>query len=364
MPRREADILALNNTAGQALSSQRRKLPTNTKSAACRTAAMKLNDHKAHRRQTTQVRPRGKSEVRFRSLGIPAKQIGLSGERVGETLSESRMWRACCCFQCVPICHGDVKWFMLFQSPELNAATRIAWFLPQRLRNIFIIANKGVFASYKMGLSQFSRICTAITMDGLYHQHMYRAAWVMRLHNQPVDIYDGALFPRTIFGGIAQFLDFDEINIVSITHTFMRCYIKSDMNQLRCLKVRDFSDMSIMFCVMQRAVRIYCHSYIPVVVGNGINITDKCKYSDTILTLLAGMDRVYKCDIECKFDTYRQSHEGRYRIILQKVFTQYFENIIPFDVDLVSDVVHPAGQAENVGDDIIVTLVIDLSMGA
>ena len=299
-----------------------------------------VNDHKTYHQQTTHLRSGRKSEICLRKFGTPAKNIGMSADTVDEMLSVSRMWRDCHCFQCAPVRHGDPKWSVLFQSPMLNATTRIAWFLPQRLRNFFIITGKGAFTSYRMSLPQLIRICTMITTDGLCFQHMYRAAWVMRLYNHHFDINDGALFPRTMFGGIAQFLDFDEINTVSITHTFMRCYIKSEMNQLRCLKVRDFSDMSYMFWMMKKAITNYGRSYLPVVAGNGINKPGQCKYSDKILTLLAGMDRLYKLDIESKSDTFRQSHEGRYRVILQKLFTRYVDQISLFEVDLVDARLH------------------------
>ena len=274
------------------------------------------------------------------------------------------MWRDCYCFQCAPVRCGDLKWSVLFQSPELNAATRIAWFLPQRLRNLFISTAKGAFTGYKMGLPQLLRIYTTITRDGLHFQHMYHAAWVMRLHNQPVDINGCRLSPRTIFGGIAQFLDFDEISIVSITYTFMRCFIKSEMNQLRCLKVRDFSDMSNMFRMMKQTVSNYSRRYLPDMTGNGVNMPVQCKYSDKILTLLARMDRVYKCDIESNSDTFRQSHEGRYRVILQKIFKQYMEQMLLFDVDVITVSVHRAAQAVYGDDDILVALIIDAFMGA
>ena len=325
---------------------------------------MKLNDHKTqHQQQITKLRPRRDSEPCLRSFGTPAKNVGRSVETISEMPSVPRVVRDCHCFECAPVRHDDPKWSVLFQSPELNAATRIAWFLPQRLRNLFIITAKGSFTAYKMGLPQLIRICTAITLDGLRFHHTYHAAWVMRLHNQLVDMNNGPLPPRTIFGGIAQFLDFDEINTVSISHTFMRCYIKSEMNQLRCLKVIDLSDMSHMFRMMKTAVSRHGRRYLPGMAGNGINMTGQCKYSDNILTLLAGMDRAYKCDIKSKSDTFRQSHEGRYRVILQKMFTRYMEQILLFDVDLVPVPVHPAGQAEYGNDDILVALFIDAVMG-
>ena len=323
---------------------------------------MKLNDHKTQRQQITQLRSRRNSESCLGGFGTPADNVGRRDETVGVIPSASRMWRGCYCFQCTPVRHGDPKWSVLFQSPELNAATRIAWFLPQRLRNLFIITAKGSFAAYKMGLPQLIRICTAITLDGLRFHDMYYAALVMRLHGQQFDIIDGPLSPRTIFGGIAQFLDFDEISTVSITHTFMRCYVKSEMNQLRYLKVRDLSDMSNMFRMMKKAVSHYGRRYLRDMTGNGTNMTGQFKYSDTTLTLLAGMDRVYKCDIESKSDTFRQSYEGRYRVILHKMFTRYMEQILLFDVDLIPAHVGPSGQAEYGDDDFLVALIIDAVM--
>ena len=99
-----------------------------------------------------------------------------------------------------------------------------------------------------------------ISVDGLRFHRMYRAAWVMRLHNQAFDISNGPLFPRTIVGGIAQFPGFDEISTLRMTHTFMRSYIKSEMNQLRCFKVQDGSDMSNMVCIMKKEVSNYVHA--------------------------------------------------------------------------------------------------------
>ena len=299
-------------------------LPSNATASRGRTAAMKLDNRRIYHRLKSRSWCRHKLESRLRIGETSARNISMGAETMDERLkrlSVSCMWPACHCFQCAPVSHGDQKWSILFESPELNASTRIAWFLPQHLRSLFIATAKGTFASYKMGLPQLSRICTMLTLDGVHFQHMYRAAWDMRSHIQSFNTADDHLSPCTIFGTIAEFLDFNEISIVSITHTFMRCYIKSEMNQLRYLKVRDFSDMSYMFWLMENFVSDYnrCHSL--AMTYTGVDMLGQCKYSDKTLTFLAGMDRVYKFDVENKYETFRQSHEGRYGSILQKMLT-------------------------------------------
>ena len=366
MYRRKADIRASNKTAGQAAFPQRTISPTNTKSATPRTAAQKLNDYKAYHQQKTHLRSQHKSKLCFRSIGTTGRNICMCVTKNDEMAIVPRTRRECHCFQCATVIHEDLKWSMLFQSPQLNAATRIAWFLPQRVRNIFIIAAKGTLTSYKIGLPQLCRVCTTITIDGLCFQQVYHEAWVTRLHNQPLDVNepvddnDGPLFPRTIFGGIAQFLDFDEINTVSITHTFMRCFIKSEMSQLRCFKVRDFSDMSVKFRIIQKAVSLYNRCYISTVSDNNITIQCWYKYLNAPLTILAGLDRVYKFDIENKHDTFRQSHEGRYRVILQKIFIWYMQKILNVDVDLLSIRGYLTDQTEHDDDDVIIAMLINI----
>ena len=305
-----------------------------------RTAAMKLNDRKAVNELTTELRCRRKAGLRRRRFETPGKNSGLSDATVDTMPSVSHTWRACHCFRCAPICSGDSKWAVLFQCFELNAATQIAWFLPQHIRIFFSNTCKGAFASYKIGLPQLIRTCTMISADGLRSHHMYRAAWVMRLRNKAFDISNGPTFPRTIFGGIAQFLDFDEISTFSMTHTFMRCYIKSEMNQLRCFKVQDGSDMSNMFGIMEEVVSIYGRRYLQTVTSNCFNLPGLCKYSNNTLTLLAGMDRVYKRDLECQLDVFTQNSKRPYRFILQTMFTQYIEQLLPFNVDIISVRVH------------------------
>ena len=152
----------------------------------------------------------------------------------------------------------------------------------------------------------------------------------MRLRNQPFDVNEGPVFPRTLFGGIAQFLDFDEINIVSLTHSFMRLYVKSQMNELRCMKITDASDLSDMFYMMLDIISDIskysllassdqrCQFHIEV--REGIKTSGQSKYSDKTLCLLAGMDRVYKCIIEQQVDTFRQNNQGRYAVILWNIF--------------------------------------------
>jgi hypothetical protein len=121
------------------------------------------------------------------------------------------------------------------------------------------------------------------------------------LHKQDFGIDISRLFPCTIFGGIAQFLYFDEINTVSMTHTFMRCYIKSEMNQLRCFKIQDCSDMSNLFSTLNDVVSNYGRQYMQITTGKGFNLPDLCKYSNNTLDVLAAMYRIYKRDFNYQF---------------------------------------------------------------
>lgn len=319
MPRRKANIVPRNGDAGHVSSSQRRMQATSAKPATGRTASMKVNDRKAEWEMITELQFRNKAELHRRSFGALGKNPGLRDALVDTMVSVSRKLRVCHCFRCAPIPYGDSKWAGLFQCPELNAATRIAWFLPQRLRNHFGSTAKGAFISYKMGLSQLGRICTVISIDGLRFYHMYRATRVMRLHDEAFDISNSPLFPRTIFGGIAQFLDFDEINTVSMTQAFMRCYIKSEMDQLLCFKIQDCSDMSDIFCRLKDLVNFYGRRYLPIATGNGLNLPGLCKYSNNTLAILAARDRIYKRDLESQPAAQRENPETHYRFILRKM---------------------------------------------
>ena len=327
-----------------------------------RTAAMKLNDHKAVNELTTELRRRRKAGLRRRRFETPGKNSGLSDATVDTMPSVSYTWHACHCFRCAPIRSGDFKWAVLFQCSELNAATQIAWFLPQRIRVFFSNTCKGAFASYKMGLPQLIRTCTLISGDGLRSHRVYQAAWVMRLRNTAFDISNGPLFPRTIFGGIAQFLDFDEISTLSMSHTFMRCYIKSEMNQLRCFKVQDGSDMSNMFGIMEEAVSNYGRRYLQMVTRNCLNLPGLCKYSNNTLTLLAGMDRVYKRDLENQVDAFRQNSNRPYRFILETMFIQYIEQLLPFNVDIVAVRVYLTDQGGHGDVSTIGEIIVDAFM--
>ena len=323
---------------------------------------MKVNDRMAESEMTTEFFCRRKKQLRHRGYGDLGKNTAFSDASANVTLSESQILPTCHCFGCVPIRHIDSKWAELFQCPELNAATRVAWFLPPRLRNFFSSTAKGAFISYKMGLPPLCRICTVISVDGLHYHHMYRAAWVMRLYDQAFDFGNCSLFPRTIFGGIARFLDFAEINTVSMTYTYMRCYIKSEMNQLRCFKIQDRSDMSNMFCVLKGAVKNYNLRYLPITTCTGLILPGLCKYSNDTLALLAGMDRIYERDFKSQFAVSRRNPEGRYRFILQKMFNWYIEPMLLFDEGLVSVRIHPVEQREHVNGEIVGEIVVDSSL--
>ena len=315
-------IMSAANYADSMTTSRRKMLSTETNSAIYRTAAMKLKDQKANHQSRV--------KLRRQSSSTPVKTSGVNVVTAEEMRSMLPTWRSCHCFQCVPIGCGNQTWASLFQSAELNVATHITWFLSQHLRYLFSATAKGTFSSYKMGLPQLTRISTMVTHDGLQYKHMYHAAWVMRLRNQPFDINEGPVFPRTLFGGIAQFLDFDEINMVSLTHSFMRLYVKSQMNELRCMKITDASDLSDMFYMMLDIISDIskysllassdqrCQFHIEV--REGIKTSGQSKYSDKTLCLLAGMDRVYKCIIEQQVDTFRQNNQGRYAVILWNIF--------------------------------------------
>ena len=181
--------------------------------------------------------------------------------------------------------------------------------------------------SYKMGLPQFTCVCTVVTCDGLHFQHSLGAVWDKRkkqlLHTSVGSNESTPLFPRTILCCVAQFLDFDEIHILSMVHMFLREFTKAEMRQLRCLKIGDCCDMSDTFCLMRDAMRNYNSRIFPIVAGNVIKLFGTCRYSDDTLCFLAGMDYIYKANIKRQLDTYRQSHEDRYRHILQKLFGEY-----------------------------------------
>lgn len=239
----------------------------------------------------------------------------------------TRTWEACYCFQCSPVHCEDLKWAVLFQRSELNIAIRILWYLPHHMRCMVSCTATGTFASYKMGLPRLTYTCTVVTRDGLQLQGNYDAAWYKRdkgLLNMSVQSNDYAtLFPRTILCGIAQFLDFDEISILSLGHVFIREFTKSEMKHLRCLKIHDFCDMSDVFCVMRDAMRVYNNRIFPIVAGNTIKLFGACRYSDETLCFLAGMDRIYKLNMEKQLDTFRQSREDRYQHVLDDLFIQY-----------------------------------------
>ena len=297
------------NYADSMTTSRRKMLSTETNSAIYRTAAMKLKDQKANHQSRV--------KLRRQSSSTPVKTSGVNVVTAEEMRSMSPTWRSCHCFQCVPIGCGNQTWASLFQSAELNVATHITWFLSQHLRYLFSATAKGTFSSYKMGLPQLTRISTMVTHNGLQHKDMYHAAWVMRLRNQPFDINEGPVFPRTLFGGIAQFLDFDEINMVSLTHSFMRLYVKSQMNELRCMKITDASDLSDMFRMMLDTISdINQGCQFRIQVREGIKISGQSKYSDPTLCLLAGMDRTYKYVMRQQVNTFRQNNQGRYASIL------------------------------------------------
>ena len=302
-------IMSAANYADSMTASRRKRLSTQTNSAMYRTVAMKLKDQKANRQSRV--------ELCRQSSSTPGKTSGANNVTAEEMRSMSPTWRPCHCFRCVPIACDDQTWASLFQSAELNVATHIAWFLPQHLRYLFSATAKGTFSAYKMGLPQLTRISTMVTHDGLQYKHMYHAAWVMRLRHQPFDINEGSLFPRTLFGGIAQFLDFDDIDIVSLTHSFMRLYVKSQMDELRCMKIPDASDLFDMFCMMLDTITdINRGCQFRIQVREGIKISGQSKYSDPTLCLLAGMDCTYKYVMRQQVNTFRQNNQGRYASIL------------------------------------------------
>ena len=99
---------------------------------------------------------------------------------------------------------------------------------------------------------------------------------------------------------------------------------------------QDGSDMSNMFGIMEEAVSNYGRRYLQMVTRNCLNLPGLCKYSNNTLSLLAGMDRIYKRDHESQADAFRQNSKRPYRSILQTMFTQYIEQLLPFNVDIVA----------------------------
>ena len=310
-------------TVGTTVALRHTARETRTSHMSYKTSAMKRNDQKAKYRPNIGMR---------RRHNVGRSHSGASRSKIYSRF-QPLISRVCWCFQCVPIRHDDQRWATMFQCPEINIASHIVWFLPQQQRIFFSGTSKNTFIAYKMALPRFTRICTMVTRDGLLYNDAYYYALFFEAGRRTLR----SLFPRTIFGGISKFLDFDEIDVLSLTHSFIRLYVKSQLTYLQCMKVQDVSDRTNMFRIMTGLVRAFNQRQLSIMFGNDnlIRMQTTNTVSDYELCRLAGMDRLYKRNIAAQVDTFRQDHEGRYGAILFQMCARYCEGSIPLELDIV-----------------------------
>lgn len=73
-----------------------------------------------------------------------------------------------------------------------------------------------------------------------------------------------------------------------------------------------------------------------MVTSNCLNLPGLCEVLNNTLTLLAGMGRVYKRDLETQSDALRHNPMRPYQPILQTMSTQYIDQFLPLNVDIVA----------------------------